>query len=190
MGNQINNLLKKTSIRGRTAFSLSCFFVLLEKFNLDINSKWIKIYVNYIKNFLLQYDIEKVEYYLNEIAPYSILDNHPNNDFNQYETISFNDATELKSLYENLPNEVIQVMNYIMEVAFGNLYGDTGEYSKITFEATLSIIDILKANNIEIPNLEKFSLSKFEEDDGWGEIRSNRFWEYLLNNNNFNLKDN
>ena len=62
------------------------------------------------------------------------------------------------------------MIDYTLDVGLNNLYGGTGEYSSITLEPVLKIIEICKENSIELPDINKFLKYSYKIEDGWGDI--------------------
>lgn len=156
---------KLISIRGRVAFALECFKKLLSYNNINSNNSLLESFVETLWSFCENYEIEKYEAYINEIAPYSILDEHPDNDFSDLEYISKEQAIFLKEYYSNLPEDLINVMNNLTEIAFGNLYGSTGNYSQITLKPLYEIISICEHHDVDLNSI-KIDDSMFNEEKG------------------------
>lgn len=167
--------LKNISIRGRLACSLINFEKLLIKLDYS-NNKILKDFIEELWGVCSNENIESIEEYINEIAPYSILDTNINNDFNNFNFITFEEASTLKEYYFSLPNDIIISMDILIEIAFGNLYGGTGEYSEITYFQINKLAGILKKYDIYFTGFELKIKSPFKEMNGWGKTHPREIW--------------
>lgn len=180
----MENDLKKVSIRGRLAYALYCFEQLLIKNGIEYSqNEYLFSFIEKLWDVCSENNIESIEEYINEIAPYSILDDNINNDFNDYTFVSYENAVSLKSFYLTLPENIIQAMNILTEIAFGNLYGDTGSYSEITYVQLLKINEIFKKYDIDLTDFQLKIESSFKELKGWGNPHPRTMWQTISGSN-------
>lgn len=59
---------------------------------------------------------------------------------------------------------------YTLNVGLNNLYGGTGEYSSLTVDPVLKVIQIGKENHIELPDITNFLNYSYQDKGGWGDI--------------------
>lgn len=168
---------KRISIRGRLAFALINFETFIKKnapaFFYETGVKRI---IDELWNVCVQDNIENVEELVNELAPYSILDNHPDNNFNDYKFLNYEEASKLKRDYLSLPEDIISVINLLTELAFGNMYGSTGEFSVATYEVLEEILEIYNEYNVDLICNKTIENSSFTENGGWGKIHPVEDW--------------
>lgn len=156
-------LYKQTSIRGRMYFCLVCLQNALKQNNIDNEES--NLIINIIKEFLESNNLSDWEELANNIQPINILDEKFNiNDFSFEHKL----VLKLKTFYENIPAYLTEMIDYTLDVGLNNLYGGIGEYSPLTLEPVLKIIDICKENSIEFPDINNFSQYSYQDDDGWG----------------------
>ncbi|WP_300487851.1 hypothetical protein [Flavobacterium sp.] len=176
----MKNEFKIISIRGRLAFGLIFFEELLKKYNVELlTNKFLNDFVEKLWEVCSGSNLESIEEFVNEVAPYSILDDSPNNDFNEYDFLSFEEANDLRRFYLTLPQDIVSAMNFLTEIAFGNLYGNTGSYSSITYNGLVNLLAIYKHNGISFKDSELKVKSSFEELNGWGDPRPKDIWKEM-----------
>lgn len=176
----MKNDFKIISIRGRLAFGLIFFEELLKKYDVELlSNKFLNDFVEKLWEVCSSNNFESTEEFVNEVAPYSILDSSPNNNFNEYDFLSFEDAYSLKEFYLTLPQDIILAMNFLTEIAFGNLYGDTGSYSSITYDQLMDLLEIYKNNGMNFTDFGLTVRSSFEELNGWGDPRPKNKWKEM-----------
>lgn len=158
--------VKQVSIRGRVAFCAICLEKALSK--LDLSSPITEKIVNLLWEFTETNDFVDWERKATEISPDTVLENHPDNNFADYETLSVDYLNELENAYSSMPEEIIELISWSLEAGAANLYGNTGAYSEITLEAVRNGIDIMNKLQIELPDINFLKFSKFQEEFGWG----------------------
>ncbi len=107
----------------------------------NINNNDPNLITKIIKEFLNSNDLSNWEELANNIQHINILDKKSNiDDFSfEHELV-----LRLKIFYENIPPYLTEMIDYTLDVGLNNLYGGTGEYSSITLEPVLKIIEICK----------------------------------------------
>lgn len=153
--------LEKISIRARVAFIVLCIENVLK--NNNSYSKWNKV----LEIFWLQTSIQFVDEWLYEISkvmPECILED----EYEENETISFKEYSELKVLYLNTPKYLFELMEFAFECGTVDLYGAIENNSENTILPVLKCIDMLKEKNIELPNIEFLKKYNISENGGWG----------------------
>ena len=133
----------------------------------NINNNDPNLITKIIKKFLNSDNLSNWEELANNIQPINILDKKSNiDDFSfEHELV-----LRLKIFYENIPPYLTEMIDYTLDVGLNNLYGGTGEYSSITLEPVLKVIEICKENSIELPDINKFLKYSYKIEDGWGDI--------------------
>lgn len=165
--NQIDiEKIKSLSIRGRVAFCAACLEKVQSEFNLK--TKEMDKIINTLWEFTQTDVFDKWEIKATEISPDTILEAHPDNKFEDYESLSVEELENLKNFYLTLPREILEMVSWSFEVGQSNLYGNTGDYSKPSFQAVRKVLKLMELLKIAPPNLETFTFSKFSEEFGWG----------------------
>lgn len=160
--------LKTLSIRVRMFYAIECLQkALIEKQLMD---KIMSEIVIFLKTYTSSVKLDVWEKIANEIAPSTIMDENENNRFNEYEYISESDAIKLKNEYSLLPCYITDLIDAVIEVGVTNLYGGTDEYSPLTYEAVLNVVNLLLTNNITPPTIKTLPNFLFSENDGWGRV--------------------
>jgi len=161
-----NELIKNISIRGRVAFAIKS----LELNIMEVNNNVI---LNKIIIFLKEYTstkfLDQWDKYANEISPDTILDPNIDNNYKEYECLTEKEALSLKYLYESAPKYIIDIIDFVIEIGTCNLYGGTGEYSPISYNKTMGLINYLKENQLKIPLISNFIQFKYTQINVWGE---------------------
>ncbi len=104
-----------------------------------------------------------------DIAPECILD-EKSDGYSEFESISLQDYQDLIKLYETWPtclNNILDMLSYVMSI---NLYSITGEYSYDTLKYVNKIIDIIIDNNMILPDTNRFLITPFSANRGWGNV--------------------
>jgi hypothetical protein len=171
----IENKIKKTSIRGRFAFGVFC----IEKYisENDIHSKWIDKLIPTLWEFTNTDKMDLWEEKISDLTPLNILEYSPRNSYSDYPSLSESEFNELKKYYSELDNELIQMIDETIEIGLGNLYGGTGEFSKETFESTMFVYKLADKLLSEKPNFDNFYKSRFTEFHGWGNNVERKFFQ-------------
>ncbi|WP_194096794.1 hypothetical protein [Flavobacterium proteolyticum] len=107
---------------------------------------------------------EKIE----DLNPWNILEEHPDNNPSNYKTLSINEFNELYIFYNSLDKNFIDMIGNVIEIGTGNLYGATGKFSLFSLKPTLEVLRIAKLEIKQIPDIKFFEFSKFSEENGWG----------------------
>ena len=119
----------------------------------SINNNESNLITKIIKEFLNSNNLSDWEELANNIQPINILDQKFNiDDFSFEHELSL----KLKIFYENIPPYLTEMIDYTLDVGLNNLYGGTGEFSSITLESVLKVIEICKENSIELPDINNF----------------------------------
>lgn len=140
------------SIRGRFAFGVECLLKVINNFNIESD---LDIFVVNLLEFTSCSDLELWDNKIKLLLPKEL-----NN-----ETLSYNlnydeDLDEAEQLI--LTKVFLEVLN----IGTCNLYKRYDD--ELTLLHLINIVNLLKKNNIEIPNIEKFKFSSIKEDYGWG----------------------
>ncbi|RFZ95135.1 hypothetical protein D0C36_06300 [Mucilaginibacter conchicola] len=99
----------------------------------------------------------------NEVLPSWILDQEKNAD--NYKAISYEHALVLRRYYSE-SQLLTDVIENLIWLGMSNLYGRFD--SKITFEYVKDIIELMTANNIQLPEFSVVSSHSVDENRGWG----------------------
>jgi hypothetical protein len=170
-------IFKMISIRGRFAFGLFCLENLIECY--QIKSDLLDEIIKDIGNFTDLKKLGAMEDYFYNIKPWCVESDFPKIKDNPhklhefgYDDFSLDDLKNLYELYQLLPGDLKAILNNLTSIANSQISAGCGEYSPLTLEPTLKIIDIMeKHSHAQMPNIEKFLFSGFSENHGWG----NRF---------------
>ena len=158
--------LKKISIRGRFAFCLACLRNAMRQENVNIES--LSILFERMSSFLTTDKLDEWEKQIVDVSPDTIFDTHPDNDFNDYETVTATELVRLKAIYEKIPSAITELIDLIISVGLSNLYGGTSDYSPHSLAPTLKVIELMDSHNYELPLLQQFSRYSFTDNNGWG----------------------
>ncbi|MGR7814561.1 hypothetical protein [Lacinutrix undariae] len=157
-------ILKKISIRGRFAYGMKCLEQYVKENELK-DELIVKILDN-LWEFTNSDELDVWDEKISDLNPKHILNIQPEKIESEFPTITVNEYHELKKFYENSDTDFIIMVENVIEIGTGNLYGGIDEYSSWTLEPTLEMI---KSMNLKrIPNIKNFEFSKFSEDNGWG----------------------
>ena len=161
-----NELIKNISIRGRVAFAI-------KSLELNVTEVSNNVILNEITIFLKEYTstkhLNQWDKYANEIYPDTILDPNADNNYKEYECLTEKEALSLKYLYESSPKHIADIIDFIIEIGTCNLYGSTEEYSPISYNKTVGLINYLKENQLETPLIDNFIQFKYAQINVWGE---------------------
>jgi hypothetical protein len=153
--------IKKISLRARVAFIILCLENALKKNNLF--SKWTKI----LNIFWSQTEMQFVDEWLYEVSKVmteSILDDG----YEENETISLDEYLEIKVLYKSTPKYIFELMEFAFECGTIELYGAIENNSDKTILSVLQCIEIMKENEVKLPNIELLIKYTFSKNGGWG----------------------
>ena len=162
----MTELIKKISIRGRLAFCLACLHNAMRQEKVDARS--FSLVFERISSFLTTNKLDEWEKQAVEVSPSTIFDAHPDNDFNDYESMSVAELIRLKAMYKKLPPVVLALIDSTINVGLSNLYGGTSDYSPHSLAPTLKVAELMNSNNYELPLLQPFSHYSFADNGGWG----------------------
>lgn len=157
----MKELIEKISLRARVAFIVLCIENALRsenafiKWNIVLEVFWSQTSMPFVDEWL---------YKISKVMPESILED----EYEENETISFNEFSELKLLYKNTPKHIFELMELAFECGTIDLYGAVENDSEKTVLFVLSSIEIMKAKNIELPNIELLKKYSISENSGWG----------------------
>ena len=173
---QILDKLKKISLRGRIAFTIMCIEQYLTKQYphknwTPLSEKMWKVTNSYFDEWL---------YNFTDIMPECFFETSELK--NESETIAF------KKLYKDLTeddiNDINELLNLLVEIVELHVYTDAFSMEKESLNDILTIIsDYLIKNKICVPDIEKVSFSKVEENDGFGKKFNGTYLSIILNNN-------
>jgi len=168
--------IKKISIRGRFAYGLICLQKVIEEIDLKlpeleklIQEMWEitnSDKLGWWQDLLIENNPKVV------IGDYEIFKNEELT----FEEIGFTtivDINEFESrakFLKKIPSPVLEILNKLNEIGNRNLFAGCGEYSKLTLEPTIELIEILDSiPNFKRPKVELMKFSKFNENNGWGD---------------------
>ncbi|WP_047547413.1 hypothetical protein [Psychroserpens sp. Hel_I_66] len=159
-------ILKKISIRGRLAYGMKC----LEQYvkENEINDELIDKVFDILWEFTTSDELDVWDEKISDFNPKHILNIKPEKIESEYPTITINEYYELKKFYENSDTDFISMIEKVIEIGTGNLYGGTDEYSSWTLEPTLEVIKMSELKLEHIPDITKFKSFEYSEDKGWG----------------------
>lgn len=157
----MKELIEKISLRARVAFIILCIENSLRKENSFI--KWSKVLDVFWSQTSMQF-VDEWLYEISKVMPDSILVD----EYDENETISLKEYSELKILYRNSPKYIFELMEFAFECGTIDLYGSVDNNSDKTIAPVLKCIEIMKENNIELPNIELFKKYSISENGGWG----------------------
>ena len=112
----MRELIKKISLRARLAFIILCIENALRKDNSLV--KWNKILEIFWSQTSMQF-VDEWLYEISKVMPESILED----EYEDNETISFNEYSEFKILYRNTQKFIFQLMEIAFECGTLDLYG-------------------------------------------------------------------
>ncbi len=162
--------LKTISIRGRMAFAIQCIDNYIHFKNINNFEAELTLVIDKLKEFLTSNTLDVWDEQVRDLLPSSILDNHPQNNLEDYEYVDFEIAKKLEEAYRSLPIDLINIIDYSAAIGSNNLYECIVGFSSKTLTPLLNIIKVLRASNIELPEIDKYLDYKFIKEEGWGEI--------------------
>ena len=168
------NVINDMSIRGRVAFCVTCIENAKEYFG--IKSQQLDLVISEIWAFTSSTNLSAWETTINEYAPHVILDKHPSNKPENYNFITQNEFTQLKILYESIPQCLVEIIGDTIEAGACNIYGGTEEFSPCSLKYSLNVYSTMLENQLPLPDIKQFMMSPFSEEHGWGLPRPTSFW--------------
>jgi hypothetical protein len=168
-------IFKQISIRGRFAFGIICLENLLAYFNIE--SQLLKTIVQNHWRFTNLEKLGELEDYFTTIKPWCILSDYPKLKVNPekmhefgYDHITLEEMKSTYDLYCTLPKDVTGILSELSTIANANISAGCGEYSHLTFQPTVKILEIMGSYPVNIiPEPKMFLFSSFKENNGWGE---------------------
>lgn len=164
--NTIENHFKTISITGRLAFAIKCLEQYIKEQKLE--STWLDRLIDVLWDFTTSEDLGKWDKKISNLDPNNIIDTHPDNKASDYDFLTASEFNELKTYYAGISEALSLLIDLTMDIGTSNLYGGTGEYSKYTLESTVRVYWFAKENIDKIPDINKFKISPYSEDRGWG----------------------
>lgn len=153
--------IEKISLRARLAFIILSMENALKKNNLS--SKWTKVLNIFWSQTSMQF-VDEWLYEISKVMPESILED----EYEENETISLEEYSELRILYGNTPKYIFELMEIAFECGTIELYGAIENNSDKTILSVLKCIEIMIENDIELPNIELLKKYSISENQGWG----------------------
>lgn len=163
----IENKIKSTSIRGRFAFAVFCIEQYLYENNLE--NECSKTLLKVLWEFTNTDEMDLWDENISDLLPMNVLDDSPSNVYTDYPSLTEEEFNKFKKFYLKLDSSFIEIINETIGIGQGNLYGGTGDYSKVTFEKTIYVYKIANRILRNVPNFDVFVKSKFSESHGWGD---------------------
>lgn len=161
--------IKKISIRGRMVIGIICLENVF-KYN-EIYDDPLKELLGKLKEFTCSNSLDVWDKQINEYDPVTILDDHPGNNFDEYQFLNKEELLNLKDIYLNIPRQVLNCISYAIEIGTSNLYGGTEKYSPLSLEPTLKIIELSgHENSIKTIINDLIQKTPFEDKNGWGKV--------------------
>ena len=158
------------SILGRMVFGIHCLKISL--LQLGYETPILTVLTDRLAEFVEKDRLDIWESRIGEVAPYALLDTHPDNDLADYETLPLGEAQALKSLYTTMPAELTDLIDSVVNIGESNLYGDMGDHSEDSLTAIQLVTEKVIELGIAIPDVSPYVRSPFTENDGWGFTRS------------------
>lgn len=100
-----------------------------------------------------------------------------------YEYISEEQYNRLYNLYSESNKIVLEILELVYEISEVEIYSRIANYSQDTLMVLKKIVEVMNANNIELPDFSDLSRISFDINRGWGE-RLGKEYSLILNNNN------
>lgn len=162
--NSMINELKSISIRGRLAFCLKCLEnAFLQEGKTGVESNFI---LGNLWEFTSSNALDDWEPKIDEITPVCLLDGKF--DISEFYIIDHEMVVRLRNFYLSNPEYLNELIDYSISVGVNNIYGNTNEYSSLTLEPTLKVIELCEINNVTIPPIKNFVRFSYNIDNGWG----------------------
>lgn len=160
----IQKELSQLSITGRMLYCLTCLENALSHFYIE-GSESVFI-ADVIKNFEDTDNLSDWEELAEDILPTNLLDSKFNiTDFNSLQP---NTILNIKRFYEDSPVDIVEIIDYTLQVGLNNLYGNTNDKSLVTLRPTLKVIELCLKNGITLPSISDYSYYIFDKNNGWG----------------------
>jgi hypothetical protein len=159
------SMLKMLSIRARMAYCILCLENTLNAADIDVGE--LKVLLEELWKFTSSDRLDEWEERIRELTPYVLLDDKF--DIDQYVYFDRECIYLYRSLYQQLPQYIIDIIDYSISVGVDNIYGGTSSYSPDTLASTVKVIDLCQSQNIPLPAIEKVLRYSFSSNNGWGE---------------------
>jgi hypothetical protein len=179
-------IVKQISIRGRFAFGLTCLEKIID--NDRLNDELLDTIIEEFWRFTNSEKLGQYEAYFTTRDPGCVLSDFPTlkmhpekmHEFG-YDNISNSELETLYELYSGLPAPVTNILTHLTTIANSNISAGCGEYSILTFEPTLKIIEIIQDfGTIDFFKPEDFLFSDYRQKQGWGDEFSKTDIDRLL----------
>lgn len=174
----MDNNFKDISIRGRVAYCISCFENVLLYYGCD-KEKW-KFVLEQLWSFMNVKYVDAWFYETAEILPECILEDKY--DEASYEFIDMKMFNELYKLYDDICEEIKQIIRLIFELVSIELYGRIQGYSEHTIVIVKKVIRLCEKENIQLPDIADYKKYSFFVNNGWGEDFEGRKLSKILSN--------
>ena len=149
------------SIRGRLAFGMTCLEKLVSSLNLDHPLLQTIVFPK-IWEFTSTDDVGEWEQRINDVDPLCVLDDKADSD--------------LKTLYNKLPKDIVATISDVIEIGTANIYGGTGDNSPMTLEPLNSVINTMTKLKVPLPDINTFKKSSFSQFHGWGDNQTRDYY--------------
>jgi hypothetical protein len=110
---------------------------------------------------------------IKEYIPWGILDPYEHA-FEENEYISIDKAIQLKKLYNQTPKFIVEMLDEVVLIALNNLY--VGFSMNAGLESLAKVIKCMRQNEVQLPDIKRFLVSKFSEKEGLGTERSREYF--------------
>lgn len=155
------------SIRGRVSFAICCFENALISFEYN-SSDWRIV----LERMWTYTDIEFFDdwhYSMAEFLPESILECDIYEE--DFEYVDEEQFYELTKLYKNANDVVKKLIKLVFDIGISEFYGRLENYGQSTLDNLEILINFMSSNNLNLPDINKFKIFLYKDEDGWG----NRF---------------
>jgi hypothetical protein len=151
------------SIRARLAYTVCCLENALAYFKLK-DTEWL-----FVLTHLWSYTNSNVGRWHEqtaEITGRSII-----NDENSLDDLAFlskDQFWKINAIYKKANKDVLRIIDLIFEIGTRDLYASIVNGSPDTLNYLQKIIDLMKQNNIPLPDYDLFKNYSISENEGWG----------------------
>lgn len=158
--------LDNLSIRARVAFGIKCLEQLIEKES-NTNFNWDEILLSKLWEYTHTSDLGQWHYLISEFTPFSVLEDIPFEE-KECEYIQKSEHNELQRMYQKSSAQLQRCVNLIFEIGTLDLYSSIVDKSPRTLLMIQEIIQIMEANSLKLPNIEKYMDYTINDQQGWG----------------------
>lgn len=169
--------IEEISLRGRIAYAIMCIEAYLK--NEYPNKNWMILSQKMWE--ATNSSLEEWFFSFKEFIPEFVFE-FQNYEASDFEYISKNDYYYLTKLYQDVKNDVnelLQLLNWIVELY---LYTVIPGIGKDSIDIIKKIEKYLISRKVILPDLQKISFSKFSELHGWGNCFDGTYLSIILNN--------